>query len=124
MQCPKCAGAMESVTHNQNTLERCTQCKGIWFDGSQHKLVKREKGAANLDTGSVKVGKEYDHMQDVGCPRCDLKLDRRPDPMQPHIFYDVCPQGHGIYFDAGEFRDFVEEDIGDFFKSLPWFRKS
>jgi Zn-finger nucleic acid-binding protein len=54
----------------------------------------------------------------VNCPVCGKVLEVKPDPYQPHIHYDVCPDAHGVYFDAGEFRDFVKEDFGDFFKSL------
>jgi len=33
MECPKCKSAMEEVTYGRNmTVDRCTSCKGIWFD--------------------------------------------------------------------------------------------
>jgi len=113
---------MEAISFQDHNLQRCTQCQGIWFEQAQHKLVKREKGAESVDIGKSAVGREYDKMENVPCPDCGILLERRPDALQPHIFYDVCPQGHGIFFDAGEFRDFVKEDIMDFFKGLPWFR--
>ena len=71
-----------------------------------------------MDTGSAKVGKEHDKMTGVGCPVCGAAMEVKADPYQPHIHYDVCPRAHGVYFDAGEFRDFVKEDLGDFFRSL------
>ncbi len=124
MQCPKCRADMEAIALNQYEAQRCTQCKGLWFDGAQHKNLKREKGADTVDIGPASQGKEYDALDNVPCPRCDLFLARRPDPMQPHIHYDVCPQGHGVFFDAGEYRDFVKEDLMDFFKGLSWFSKT
>lgn len=118
MECPKCDSAMEKVTFKEVTVDRCTQCKGIWFDGVEHKELKKMKGAETIDTGDAKVGKEYDALVDVPCPVCEETLKKVADKFQPHIFYDVCPKGHGVYFDAGEFKDFKEETLGDFFKGL------
>ena len=32
---------------------------------------------------------------------------------QPHIAYESCGVCHGVFFDAGEFRDFREETFGE-----------
>jgi hypothetical protein len=40
------------------------------------------------------------------------------DKFQTHIHYEVCPSGHGAFFDAGEFKDFKVESLMDFIKSL------
>jgi uncharacterized protein len=122
MQCPKCDSIMEVVEIKGHQANRCTRCQGLWFDHAAHKVIKREKGAEKIDIGDAEVGKGYDHMTDVPCPRCESTLARVPDRHQRHIHYDICPQGHGVFFDAGEFRDFVVEDLGDFFRDLPWFK--
>jgi uncharacterized protein len=118
LNCPKCNSPMEPVAFSNVTVERCKACQGIWFDGIEHRDLKKIKGAESIDTGSAKVGKEHDKMTGVSCPVCSEVMEVKPDPYQPHIHYDVCPDAHGVYFDAGEFRDFVKEDFGDFFKSL------
>jgi Zn-finger nucleic acid-binding protein len=123
MECPKCDSAMEQVTFKTVTVDRCTQCRGIWFDGVEHKELKQLKGSEAVDVGDPKVGKEYDKMDDVLCPICGETMLRVPDKFQPHIRYEVCPKGHGVFFDAGEFKDFKEETLGDFFKDLSWTRK-
>ena len=123
MECPKCDSAMEKVEFNTVTVDRCTQCKGIWFDGVEHKDLKKMKGSESIDTGSEKVGKEYDEMENVACPSCGETMARVEDKFQPHIHYEVCPSGHGAYFDAGEFKDFKEEGLMDFIKSLSLLRK-
>jgi Zn-finger nucleic acid-binding protein len=109
---------MEPVVFSGVTVDRCLACEGIWFDGTEHRDLKKIKGAEAVDTGSVKVGREHDKMAGVPCPVCGTAMLVKPDPYQPHIHYDVCPESHGVYFDAGEFRDFVKEDFADFFKSL------
>ena len=123
MNCPKCDSAMEKVTFNDVTVDRCTQCKGIWFDGVEHKDLKKMKGAEALDIGSPKVGQEYDAMRDVACPACGETMERLADKFQPHIHYEACPAGHGAFFDAGEFKDFKEETFGDFVKSLSFLKR-
>lgn len=118
MHCPKCSSPMEAVAFSGVTVDRCVACEGIWFDGTEHRDLKKIKGAEAVDTGSAKVGKVHDAMEGVVCPVCAKVMEVKLDPYQPHIHYDVCPDAHGVYFDAGEFRDFVKEDFGDFFKSL------
>lgn len=109
---------MEKVTFNDITVDRCIQCKGIWFDGVEHKDLKKMKGAESLDTGSEEIGREYDTVKDVACPICHETMERVSDKFQTHIHYEACPVGHGVFFDAGEFKDFKEETLGDFVKSL------
>ena len=40
------------------------------------------------------------------------------DPKQPHIWYEACPDQHGMYFDAGEFTDYKYETLLDKFRDL------
>jgi Zn-finger nucleic acid-binding protein len=118
MDCPKCDSIMEEVTFHGITVERCTQCRGIWFAGIEYKELKKLKGSESIDVGSPKLGQEYDGMKDVHCPECDKIMDRISDKFQPHLHYEVCSRGHGAFFDAGEFKDFKEETLGDFIKDL------
>jgi uncharacterized protein len=118
MDCPKCDSVMEEVTYHGITVDRCTECKGIWFPGIEHKELKRLKGSESIDIGSAKVGKQFDELENVLCPVCEDKMETVADKFQPHIHYEVCAKSHGVYFDAGEFKDFKEETLSDFIKSL------
>jgi Zn-finger nucleic acid-binding protein len=109
---------MDPVTYADVKVDRCTRCQGIWFDGVTYRSLKKAKGSESIDTGSAATGKKMDELRDVLCPVCRTVLETKPDLYQPHIHYDVCPNGDGVYFDAGEFRDFVKEDLADFFKDL------
>jgi Zn-finger nucleic acid-binding protein len=40
------------------------------------------------------------------------------DLKQPHIRYEKCPSCYGIWFDAGEFKDYKEENLSDIFKDI------
>lgn len=123
MDCPKCDSNMEAVTFNTVTVDRCTQCRGMWFDGVEHKELKKMAGSQSIDTGAAELGKEYDTLKDVPCPKCKETMLRVPDKFQPHIHFEACPKGHGAFFDAGEFKDFKEETFSDFIKSLKLFKK-
>ena len=123
MDCPKCDSKMEDVTFHNITVERCTQCKGIWFPGVEHKELKAFKGSDSIDTGSEDLGKQYDEMKDVHCPVCDTVMNRVADRFQHYIHYEVCRKGHGTFFDAGEFREYKDETLADFIKSLKLFIK-
>jgi Zn-finger nucleic acid-binding protein len=109
---------MEPVTFSGVTVDRCTACEGLWFHGTEARDLKKIKGSESVDTGSVKVGKEQDKITGVACPMCGKTMETKPDPYQAHIRYEVCPDADGVYFDAGEFRDFVKDDLGDFVKDL------
>ena len=53
MTCPKCNASMELVTYEGVTIDRCTQCKGIWFDANEQKWLKEKKGSEVIDNGDA-----------------------------------------------------------------------
>ena len=118
MYCPKCKSDMEFGTFHEIRVERCLQCLGIWFKEAEHQLLKNVKGSESIDIGPVELGREYNTAEYVPCPVCGKIMDRVADARQPHIHYENCPEGHGVFFDAGEYKDFKEKTLGDFFKRM------
>lgn len=118
MQCPKCHGPMEKVTFQAIEVDRCTVCGGIWFDALEHERLRTLHGASKLDVGSARVGRHMDEHREVSCPKCGVPMTSLADHRQHHIWVEHCPKCSGAYFDAGEFRDFAHEELGDFFKWL------
>ena len=60
MLCPKCNGVMEEATYGRNmTIDRCTQCKGIWCDTGEAEVLKGKWMSDFLDSGNVKTGKVH-----------------------------------------------------------------
>lgn len=121
MQCPKCDSPMEQ--HNLSTLkgrievDRCTGCKGLWFDIGEAEILKDKWMADYIDSGDPKVGASHNLIRDINCPRCGKKMDQVSDPIQTHIQYEACEE-HGMYFDAGEFTDFKYETLMDIFRDF------
>lgn len=118
MDCPKCGSAMEKVAYQAIEVDRCTGCKGIWFDMLEHEHLKGMKGSESLDTGDPNVGKEYDKVERIHCPVCRTPMIRMVDLDQPHIWYEACTRCFGVFFDAGEFTDYKEHTVLDYLRDL------
>ncbi len=118
MNCPKCQSDMEKVMFEHVEVDRCSNCKGIWFDMLEHEELKKLKGSEAIDTGDPEVGKEYNQTDRIDCPKCHSRMIRMVDRDQPHIWYESCGVCYGVFFDAGEFTDFKQHTLSDFFKSL------
>jgi Zn-finger nucleic acid-binding protein len=109
---------MEFGVLNGLRIERCLQCYGIWFNEAQHEMLKHVKGSEQIDIGPAELGREFDSAENVACPICNEIMDTVADAKQSHIQYEVCPAGHGVFFDAGEFKDYQEKSLGDFFRGF------
>ncbi len=118
MRCPKCRADMEQIDYEGTEIDRCTICKGIWFDVGEIDILQDRQAAAAIDTGDAKIGKQSNAMDDYQCPRCSGAMVKVVDPQQTHIWYETCSSCHGSYLDAGELRDLSDVSISDFLKSL------
>jgi Zn-finger nucleic acid-binding protein len=118
MECPKCDSEMEKVTFENIEVDRCTNCKGLWFDMLEHEHLKAMEKSESIDVGEAAVGKEYDKIDRINCPVCGSGMIRMVDRKQAHIRYEACTSCYGVFFDAGEFRDYKEETILGLFKDL------
>jgi Zn-finger nucleic acid-binding protein len=121
MICPKCRSPLEQIGFHGIFFDRCGGCKGIWFNSTAHKALKKIRGSESIDTGSAMEGHRMDGMAEAACPVCGKIMITMRDRYQPHIRYEACMSGDGVFFDAGEFRDFKSENLGDFFNSLAWY---
>ena len=120
MQCPKCPGTMETKTYGRKiTVHRCDQCGGLFCKPDALVEMKREwMSEIVLDTGSSKVGQQYNAMGDIDCPECGIPMDKTYDKNQTHIWFESCGQCEGIYFDAGEFSDLKRDTFMDRIRDL------
>ncbi len=118
IECPKCGHGMEEISYGGDpVIDRCTNCKGLWFDSGEIEKLKGKWMGEVLDTGDPAQGKKWDTVDDVNCPRCGKQMHKASDPKQQHIWYEVCDE-HGVFLDAGEFTDFKHETLADWFRSL------
>jgi uncharacterized protein len=113
MNCPKCDRSMEPVEFGEIEVDRCTHCQGIWFDMLEAEHLKELKNAETIDIGDPVIGKGFNKIENINCPKCATPMIRMVDAGQPHIHYEGCGVCHGLFFDAGEFSDYKEESLMD-----------
>lgn len=118
MKCPKCFGQMDPVSFEGVEIDRCTECYGLFFDHLEQETLQQMEGSEILDVGDEFVGARYNEILDVPCPRCSKKMDHilRNDPFE--IKFEHCRNCGGSYFDAGEFRDYLEDEIVEQFQDV------
>ena len=114
MTCPKCGGQSETVKLNEVEIDRCTQCKGIWFDFRENEQLQDRAG--QIDTG--KPTGQGSSPSKIDCPRCRTRMITMAVLDQPHIKYECCSICFGVFFDAGEYRDAATKSFGDFIQRL------
>ena len=118
MKCPKCSAPMEITSFKEMEIDRCTNCKGLWFQPEELAALRNETWMADyiLDEGKAKTGKKFNKIRDIHCPQCDTEMEQQSDAEQPHVVYESCPNGHGTFLDAGEFTDLMHKTFWDKFK--------
>jgi Zn-finger nucleic acid-binding protein len=99
-------------------VDRCTDCQGIFFDEFEKEQLQKMKGGDAVDIGDAKIGREFNRVDCINCPRCSSRMIRMVDLNQPHIWLEHCTVCGGSFFDAGEFRDLKHHTVVDFFKDL------
>ena len=119
LACPKCEVPMEKVEFGRVSVDRCPSCDGLWFDEGEARKLKNLTGSESIDPGTGRnvAGKRDVPVMKMHCPRCNGPMTTVQDAEQPHIEYEMCQEGHGTFFDAGEFRDFKQVTLVESIKS-------
>jgi uncharacterized protein len=118
VKCPKCKSPMKPVEFAGIVVDRCGGCQGLWFDMLEHEHLKAIEGSESIDIGNPEVGRLYNQREYIDCPVCKTSMIRMVDREQPHIWYEACGSCFGVFFDAGEFRDYKEHSVFEFFRDL------
>lgn len=118
MHCPKCQAKMERVVIDQHEIDRCTGCRGLWFDLEEHEEAKAL--AEQVDIGDATLGSLQNAIDRICCPVCpgSQPMIRMVDARQPHIRFESCTVCYGRFYDAGEYKDFAEFTVGEWFRGL------
>jgi Zn-finger nucleic acid-binding protein len=107
LQCPKCKSPMDPVQIANTQVDRCTSCHGLWFDALEDQDIRGTEGAETLDapaSGPVPAPPAKRRQSAIDCPRCKSPMIQMVDRMGRRIQYESCPQCHGKFLDAGEFK--------------------
>ena len=121
MDCPKCNSNMSElkieILHGQVVIDRCDGCQGLWFDNGEAEQLKKDWMADFADSGDPTVGKTYNTVRDILCPRCGKPMLKKNDSKQSHLEFEACEE-HGVFMDAGEFTDWKHETLLDVFRVI------
>jgi uncharacterized protein len=118
MDCPKCCMRMEKVGFGSIVVERCSGCQGLLFDSLEEDHLKNIEAARLIDIGDPNRGEEWNREKDIKCPHCHIPMESRVDTEQSHIEFEHCPKCYAVFFDAGEFKDYEEKTVVEFFSNL------
>jgi Zn-finger nucleic acid-binding protein len=124
INCPKCGSPMGKVTFSSVVVDRCTGCRGLWFDARERERLRELDGSEEIDPGppegapAPEISPDDERVGDanMNCPVCHTRLIRMVDHQQPQIHFESCTVCHGSFFDAGEFRDYKEHTVAEWFK--------
>jgi Zn-finger nucleic acid-binding protein len=110
---------MGLVNFKTFTIDRCVNCKGLWFDRREMEQLQGIRGSEVIDSSRTKTGKSFDTLKDISCPRCIIPMDKIQDTGKAQFTYENCSQCHGVFLDAGEFKELKDEhSILAFLKKL------
>jgi Zn-finger nucleic acid-binding protein len=108
---------MEKVTYQNIEVDRCINCKGLWFDMLEREHLDDLKGSEAIDIGPAHK-EPRDEVVRINCPVCHTPMIRMVDLNHPSIWYESCKVCYGLFYDAGEFREHKEHHVLGFFKDL------
>jgi Zn-finger nucleic acid-binding protein len=116
MLCPVCKVPTIIVEYDEIELDYCTNCCGVWFDAGELELLlaSADPGGPQAFLDSV-LGAEAGGATEKKhrCPICNLKMKKSFIDRQDRTLVDICPDGHGIWFDGGEVEGLLASLAGE-----------
>ena len=99
MLCPTCDDTpleRGTLSTKKLTLDKCQQCKGIWFDKQEFCALLGDKAYQDFTVPKFAV-----EMPKIHCPRCKVGLYELCYP-GTMVLVDACRQCGGIWLDKSE----------------------
>ena len=111
MKCPNCASPLIVLEIEDVEIDHCTTCKGVWLDAGELEILLG--AAANRDALMSTLRTQADGQdRDIRCPICRRSTEIVNYGSGKKVTLDMCPAGHGLWFDDGELRDVI--GMGEF----------
>ena len=102
MNCPKCKNVAlqkNRVKSRNLELDRCPECKGLWFDENEFETLLGRKAHKELTVPAYAIEKHNE-----SCPRCESILYEFCYPGTMTLV-DVCKDCNGIWLDNNEWKE-------------------
>ena len=79
-------------------VDYCSTCQGLWLSNEEWHAIKQE-GRRKFKENPAEIHLQDGHKTTMACPECGSRMRAR---MYGDTEVDVCPAGHGVWFDQGE----------------------
>lgn len=112
MNCPACNKKLKNINYENQEIDLCLKCGGIWFDKDElfevtNSLLSKNK----IDPQTVKEAYRdkiinLDKIKQLQrkCPRCNVDMRLNNHSYDSNIIIDKCPNCNGIWTDKGEMQ--------------------
>jgi len=112
INCPVCHKKLKTITYENQKIDLCLKCGGIWFDKDElleviNSLLSKNK----IDPQAVKESYrdkiiDLDKIKQLQrkCPRCNVDMCLNNYSYDSNIIIDRCPTCNGIWTDKGEMQ--------------------
>ncbi|MDX1625284.1 MAG: MFS transporter [Wenzhouxiangellaceae bacterium] len=111
MPCPKCRAPMDARIVEGVEIDRCSRCRGLWFDAGELETLKASATDGVADRADQvtadSIPESLDQLDEYDCPRCGAEMKPAADPVRPDLKFEICSECDGAFLDAGEFSDLV-----------------
>jgi Zn-finger nucleic acid-binding protein len=110
MNCPACNEILFTVEYDEVELDYCGECHGVWLDAGELYLLLGDHTLTEgfLTAGNPAIAKNE---QVRLCPLCDSPMNKSVTGGPKPIVQDLCPKGHGTWFDSGELAAVIEQGV-------------
>ena len=99
------------IEYEKIELDYCTRCRGVWFDAGELELLLGSAGLGGHEAFLEAVMKSAASVSEKKrrCPICNIKMNKAFVDKEAKTVVDICPEGHGIWFDGGELERLLSE---------------
>jgi Zn-finger nucleic acid-binding protein len=111
LHCPRCKAVMETVAFQDIVVDRCTSCRGLWFDALEQEHLAALKGSDKIDLGVSTHPKQIAPSPKLDCPICHTAMFEMVDHRHPNLKFESCGVCYGVFFNAGEFKEYKEHSV-------------
>ncbi len=88
-------------------IDQCVSCRGIWLDRGEIETLTTLAGVKPDRLSTALKDAAPIRTSDRRCPRCERKMHIIVVGTQNPMELDRCPNGHGLWFDAGELQQTI-----------------
>jgi len=111
--CPRDATPCKTIEYESGIeVDQCPACGGMWLDHGELEAIQRNtehdyrSQLAELpdDVARGLEVVEQESREAIHCPKCTAQMDTREYAYCSQIVIDTCPDGCGVWLDAGEIQ--------------------